>query len=176
MPIAKEFYDMMEKFEVYSFNNIYYTLEEIEAMGLFLVDYEGIQRLVAGKDRCSYQVVSYCSGTDNSSVLESKDSVDEFLKYLGKNEKVFMKDCGDYGVAIPFKNFYGIRFQKREILFGTPEQRDKHYFSIQQIVYDELNKIEEDSTIKHNSNDFRKQFEIMNGKNKLLELTHPKEK
>jgi len=170
MPIAKEFYDMMEKFEVYSFDSIYYTLEEIEAMGLSLYDYEGLKKLLDEKDQHSYTVVSH------SSVSETKSSLHDYLGNMEQDETVFMKDYGDYGFIIDFKHFYGIEFRGNVVLYGDSRSRNDKYEDIARIMANEIQKAKEkNGVIKDTSNEFRRQLEITKGKNKLLEITHNRE-
>ncbi len=155
----------MEKFEVYKFDNVFYTKEEIEKMGLSLFDYDELKKLAKDKDIQQYTIAIYSPSTRKC------DSLSNYLETFNKDKMVFLMDCGDCAAVVDFTFLYGIRFNENLILFESSKSRDSEYSSIERLIFEQMGKVRETNYIVGcNSQAFQKQEELATSKQKLLEL------
>lgn len=163
----------MEKFEVYRFDEVFYTKEEIEAMGLSLYGYEELKNLLTKKNGAPYEVITY------SPMTETNRSLSEYVNKFDRDSTVFMKDCLNRGVVIDFEFFYGIQEAEWDsvLVFKTSQERDSEYKKIVGKVIEHMNHIgREKPLIQNTSEEYKKQSMLMKRKVKLLGLLPKEEK
>ena len=96
----------MEKFETYRFDDVFYTKEEVEALGLSLFGLEELKKILDQQDQVLYQV------TERNPILESTMDLETYLDNFDPDRKVWAKvNPGDpcHIVVIEFEFYYGIK-------------------------------------------------------------------
>lgn len=155
----------MEKFEIYQFDSMFYTQQEIEEMGLSLLDYDGLQKLAESKDKEQYTVAIH------SPTSKAYERLSNYLGTFNKDKKVFLRDYGDSAIIVDFTFLYGFRIKEDLILFESSEMRDSEYSSTERLIEEAIGKAKEKSHIVScYSQLFPKQAELAKSKQKLLEL------
>ncbi len=163
----------MEKFEAYRFDGVFYTKEEIEAMGLSLYGYEELQNLLKAKNGAPYEVTTY------SPIVEVTHSLSDYIDKFDQNSIVFMKDGLNRGVVIDFECFYGIQEAEWDsvLVFKTAQERNDQYKKIVGKVIDYMDQIgKERPIIRDTSEEYKKQSMLRMQKVKLLGFLPQEEK
>lgn len=163
----------MEKFETYRFDGVFYTKEEIEAMGLSLYGYEDLKSLLKAKNGAPYEVTTY------SPIVEVTHSLSDYIDHFDQNSTVFMKDGLDRGVVIDFEFFYGIQEDEYDsvLVFETSKKRDEEYDELISKVINHMYQIGKEQPLALNKGEeYKKQFSLMERKVKLLGFLPQEEK
>ncbi len=159
----------MEKFSIFSFDDIFYSKSEIEEMGLLHLNYEALKELLREKNKKGYFI------TTHSSMTESRYSLEEYLDTYHNtgDEMVFFKDAGNSGICIDFKEYYGIRFHEEIVLFSNIFTRDREYQKMESNLLKQFEQINKsDATMEYVRDGFFLQESIKQKQKKLLEIVH----
>lgn len=116
----------MQKFEIYHYDRVFYSKEEIETMGLKLCAIKNLLKLTKNKNNFYDLVIYYSKAVQHT-------SLDMYFQNL-KHEKVFFKDFGDHGVIIMFDKYYGVMFGSQSFVFDTEQERKEFIHNPELVV------------------------------------------
>ncbi len=156
----------MEEFEIYCFDDIFYTKEEIEDMGLSLFGYTDFKRFLDEQADSLYQV------TTHTSVSESTLDLGTYLSKFDQEREVFARVIPGHGImVIDFKCYYGIKHDDQVLLFSSKIERDDTYRKINNSVEQEIAKVlQENWYVQENSTSFKVQETQRNSRIKLRSI------
>lgn len=124
---------MKETFEVYLFDEVFYTKEELEVMGLKICNEVELVKILSGKNK-DYPISSYSCHGEGTTILNSSLSV---LEATCNEAKICaFKDFGTYGKGLDLIRFYGIQYNGVSFITLDSEKRDECYSMIKEIFAD----------------------------------------
>lgn len=116
-------YDILSEFDLYCFNGLYYTVEELSAMGLVCYDSNSIRQVkYPQKNNITYFDNHGCQKTiDFDALVQYINNVE----YSGIKAKVFCKfdRIGNDSVAILFDENYALSFMDKIYVYPSPAVR-----------------------------------------------------
>lgn len=122
---------MLEKFDVFLCDGIFYTMEGLEELGL--------QYLKPGQLRIRYnKLIRYANGEET--IYEKEwDYLDEH-----PNETIFIKpilEDDKYTLVVVVEPFFGIRYLGNEAIMKSKDKRDKIFSEMENFINDKILKV-----------------------------------
>ena len=122
---------MLEKFDVFLCDGIFYTKEQLEELGLMFLE--------PGKMRIRYEkVIRYANGEE--SIYETED---DYLE-AHRGETIFIKPVLDedkYTLVVVVDPFFGIRYQDKSAIMKSVEKRDKIFNEIESFAINKISSV-----------------------------------
>ena len=121
---------MLEKFEVYLYDGIFYTLEQLENLG-FVPNEPGTLRIRYKK------VICYADGEETI-----YDTEWDFLEaYQNESKAIFIKpilETDPYTLVIVAAPYFGLRYQERSTIMKSAEKRDKIFSEMEEFIEEKI--------------------------------------
>lgn len=129
---------LVEKFVIFKFDNVFYTKEELEALGFkYMIDKNDYVALNSEKKQ-NYEI------KEQNRICESIHLLDDYLNYDNKLiEGKFLYDFGNSGLILDVEKYYGLRYKNKGTnkgkliqLFKYESDCDRAYEKIKKGIYD----------------------------------------